>query len=431
QLTADKAQSEKNAALLNDKNADLAKVTRSLTDTEQKLKNAETEKQKLADQLAGQNKDAAAQSDKLKKELSTLAADKTALEKQITQLNAKNTDNAKMAAQLQTLEKELQLREADKLKLTAQLQSREADNTRQSDNLKKEVAALTVDKATLEQKIAQLTADKQLLSAKVSGADKESSTVQADNTELNKKLAAEQQRAAQLDKALKEKTQQIEALAKSDAELIKLNTQLDNQKKQLADKDAELAKAAAKLKENADLTAKYTALQKEMDKQKAVVSAQRTENTMLNTQIAKAEEKNKAVTAYTFQQVGELNKRKNQELIARLERQNYSKMTPDVYYRITKQGQKYKALKGKTVTFAMHEELTDGKVTVSYPANTPAVIPFNELPGDLAKFVSLAGAGGAVDVYIKPEGGYGVAGIEGQIPPNSMSMIKLNVLKIE
>ena len=48
-----------------------------------------------------------------------------------------------------------------------------------------------------------------------------------------------------------------------------------------------------------------------------------------------------------------------------------------------------------------------------------------------AKFVSLAGAGGAVDVYIKPEGGYGVAGIEGQIPPNSMSMIKLNVLKIE
>ncbi|WP_225522286.1 hypothetical protein, partial [Klebsiella pneumoniae] len=86
------------------------------------------------------------------------------------------------------------------------------------------------------------------------------STVQADNAELNKKLAAEQQRAAQLDKALKEKTQQIEALAKSDAELIKLNTQLDNQKKQLADKDAELAKAAAKLKENADLTAKYTAL---------------------------------------------------------------------------------------------------------------------------------------------------------------------------
>ncbi|MEM8066279.1 hypothetical protein Q4Q68_10095, partial [Morganella morganii] len=353
------------------------------------------------------------------------------LEKQITELNAQNSDNAKMAAQLQTLEKELQQREADKLKLTAQLQSREADNTRQSDNLKKEVAALTVDKATLEQKIAQLTADKQLLSAKVSGADKESRTVQADNAELNKKLAAEQQRADQLDKALKEKTQQIEALAKSDAELIKLNTQLDNQKKQLADKDAELAKAAAKLKENADLTAKYTALQKEMDKQKAVVSAQRTENTTLNTQIAKAEEKNKAVTAYTFQQVGELNKRKNQELIARLERQNYSKMTPDVYYRITKQGQKYKALKGKTVTFAMHEKLTDGKVTVSYPVNAPAVIPFNELPGDLAKFVSLAGAGGAVDVYIKPEGGYGVAGIEGQIPPNSMSMIKLNVLKIE
>ncbi|WP_150974942.1 hypothetical protein, partial [Morganella morganii] len=73
QLTAEKAQSEKNAALLNDKNADLAKVTRDLSDTEQKLKNAETEKQKLAEQLAGQNKDAAAQSDKLKKELSTLA----------------------------------------------------------------------------------------------------------------------------------------------------------------------------------------------------------------------------------------------------------------------------------------------------------------------------------------------------------------------
>ena len=88
------------------------------------------------------------------------------------------------------------------------------------------------------------------------------------------------------------------------------------------------------------------------------------------------------MTAYTFQQVGELNKRKNRELIARPERQNYSKMTPDVYYRITKQGQKYKALKGKTVTFAMHEELTDGKVTVSYPVNAPAVIPFNELPGD-------------------------------------------------
>ena len=325
----------------------------------------------------------------------------------------------------------MQQHEADKLKLTAQLQSREADNTRQSDNLKKEIAALTVDKATLEQKIAQLTADKQQLSAKISGSDKESSAVQTENAELNKKLAAEQQRAAQLDNALKEKTQQVAALEKSDAELIKLNAQLDNQKKQLADKEAELAKAAAKLKENADIAAKYTALQKEMDKQKAVVSAQRTENTSLNTQIAKAEEKNKAVAAYTFQQVGELNKRKNQELISRLERQNYAKMSPDVYYRITKQGQKYKALKGKTITFAMHEELTDGKVTVSHPVNAPAVVPFNELPGDLAKFISLVGAGGSVDVYIKPEGGYGAAGIAGQIPPNSMSMIKLNVLKIE
>ncbi|EMJ9776689.1 hypothetical protein RGO69_003522, partial [Morganella morganii] len=390
-----------------DKNADLAKVTRNLTETEQKLKNAEADKQKLADQLVSQDKAAAAQGDKLKKELGTLAADKTALEKA------------------------LQQHEADKLKLTAQLQSREADNTRQSDNLKKDIAALTVDKATLEQKIAQLTADKQQLSAKVSGSDKESSAVQTENAELNKKLAAEQQRAAQLDNALKEKTQQVAALEKSDAELIKLNAQLDNQKKQLADKEAELAKAAAKLKENADIAAKYTALQKEMDKQKAVVSAQRTENTSLNTQIAKAEEKNKAVAAYTFQQVGELNKRKNQELISRLERQNYAKMSPDVYYRITKQGQKYKALKGKTITFAMHEELTDGKVTVSHPVNAPAVVPFNELPGDLAKFISLVGAGGSVDVYIKPEGGYGAAGIAGQIPPNSMSMIKLNVLKIE
>ncbi|WP_036412496.1 hypothetical protein, partial [Morganella morganii] len=85
---ADKAQSEKNAALLSDKNADLAKITRSLTDTEQKLKNAEAEKQKLADQLVSQDKAAAAQGDKLKKELSTLAADKTALEKQIAQLTA-------------------------------------------------------------------------------------------------------------------------------------------------------------------------------------------------------------------------------------------------------------------------------------------------------------------------------------------------------
>ncbi len=79
----------------------------------------------------------------------------------------------------------------------------------------------------------------------------------------------------------------------------------------------------------------------------------------------------------------------------------------------------------------MHEELTNGKVTVSHPVNAPAVIPFSELPGDLAKFVALVGAGGSVDVYIKPEGGYGVEGIPGQVPPNSMSIIKLNVLKIE
>lgn len=168
-----------------------------------------------------------------------------------------------------------------------------------------------------------------------------------------------------------------------------------------------------------------------MDKQKAAVDTQRTVNNTLNKKIAKEEEKNKAVTAYTFQQVGELNKRKNKELITRLESQKYEKMSPDVYFRVTKQGQKNKALKGKTITFAMREELTDGSVTVSHSKDAPAVVPFNELPGDLAKFVSLAGVGGQVDVYIKPEGGYGVEGIEGQIPPNSMSMITLNVLKIE
>ncbi|AVL76235.1 peptidylprolyl isomerase [Providencia rettgeri] len=123
------------------------------------------------------------------------------------------------------------------------------------------------------------------------------------------------------------------------------------------------------------------------------------------------------------------NAKKNQKIIEQITAQKYSKLDSNTYYKIIQAGSPIKNVKSKDVTFIMREQLTDGKVTVMYTEQNPVTLPYDQLPTPLNSFVERAGEGGMVKVYIKPEGGYGVEGIPGEVPPNSMSIIDLKIIK--
>lgn len=172
-LKADNLLSEKNLALLQDKNADMAKVSQKLTGLEKQLAVRDAEKENLTTQLRQQAADNSKQSEQLKKELLALTADKTLLVKQIAQLNTdkalaeknmallqdKNADMATVTQKLTSLEKQLQQQEADKQQLTEKVLALTTDKTKESDALKRDLLALTADKAGLEKQITRLKSD--------------------------------------------------------------------------------------------------------------------------------------------------------------------------------------------------------------------------------------------------------------------------------
>ncbi|ELX8378443.1 peptidylprolyl isomerase [Providencia stuartii] len=163
-------------------------------------------------------------------------------------------------------------------------------------------------------------------------------------------------------------------------------------------------------------------LQEENDKLKAKASS---------TGAAAVRPSVKQLTQKELNAIAEENKKRNQKMIEEITRQKYSKLDAFTYYKILQKGKPISNVKKKNITFIMREQLTDGTVTVLYTDKNPVTLPYNELPVPLNSFIEKAGEGGMVKVYIKPEGGYGVDGIPGQIPPNSMSIIDLKIISVK
>ncbi|EGT3611658.1 peptidylprolyl isomerase [Morganella morganii] len=143
-------------------------------------------------------------------------------------------------------------------------------------------------------------------------------------------------------------------------------------------------------------------------------------------------EQHEVLTPEQFATAG-LNIERNRAMLAEIKKQHYVRYDDNIYFKILKQGKTVPAaaMAGKVVTFTLNETLTDGSVTLSYDKTKPLVVPFNQLPQPLNVFVALAGEAGKVKFYVKPEGGYGKAGIPGKIPPESMSVITIEVLNIK
>lgn len=130
----------------------------------------------------------------------------------------------------------------------------------------------------------------------------------------------------------------------------------------------------------------------------------------------------------------EINKKnieRNKVILANIKKQNYLQYDDNIYFKFLKQGTLVPSIEDKVVTFTLHEELTDGTVTIDYSKANPVVTAYRKLPLPLNLLIAKAGVKGKVKVYITPEGGYGKAGIPGKIPPESMSMLTLEVLGIK
>lgn len=122
---------------------------------------------------------------------------------------------------------------------------------------------------------------------------------------------------------------------------------------------------------------------------------------------------------------------RNKMILADIRKQNYLRYDDNMYFKFLKQGTLVPSIEDKVVTFTLREELTDGTVTVDHGKANPVVAAYRKLPLPLNLLVAKAGVKGKIKVYITPEGGYGKAGIPGKIPPESMSILTLEVLDIK
>lgn len=190
-----------------------------------------------------------------------------------------------------------------------------------------------------------------------------------------------------LTQTLEEKSAQLNEQIKSkDAELAKINTETDSIKKE-----------NKTLKED---------LQKIMG-----------EGQMIANQLT-----------YAYSVIGKDNAKRNKSILSSIQKQNYIQYDDNTYFKILKQGKPVASIASKTVKFTMYEELTDGSVTLNYDKSKPVIMPYRQLPLPLNTFIAKAGINGKAKIYIKPGGGYGEKGVPGQIPPESMSIVTIEVL---
>lgn len=418
--------------LLKQKESELAAVQSQKDDVQVALK-AQQDSAKLLEQQNQQLQSQLVEKEQLAEKIQASLAEKTLQVEQKAALEVALKEAQEQLNNHQTTQNTLAKQLADSEKQQAQLQAQLSQNEQNYS-----VAQAQLKQANAELQKLQANMEKQ--TALIGQAnDKQIKELTAD---LNKQITLLKQKEVALTKLDAEKKSIQGELATQQNESKKLEQQLTDANKLIStlkvDSQKESAAAQTKLKK----------LQRELDSLNSVTgdNALKSQIMDLNRRITQLQVENDALKAKgrtsstaglagralpskDLKVIAAENAKKNQKIIEQITAQKYSKLDSNTYYKIIQAGSPIKNVKSKDVTFIMREQLTDGKVTVMYTEQNPVTLPYDQLPTPLNSFVERAGEGGMVKVYIKPEGGYGVEGIPGEVPPNSMSIIDLKIIK--
>ncbi|WP_294351284.1 hypothetical protein [Providencia sp.] len=448
QLTEKAQQADKIQAALTAqtaKVADKAALEAELASAKQQLQAHQTAQDTLSKQFVDSQK----QQQQLQTALTQNEQNYAAAQKQLAQANV----------DLQKLQKDVEKQTALMSQASdQQVKGLTNDLTKQMALLKQKETALSkldAEKKMIQESLAVQESEKQQLELKNAQLAKQTEEQEKILSNLKKDIASQTKKQSEVEQQLAEANKQISALKLNTEKLTVVSTnfqtqasELENLKKQLSDKinaesktQKELALAQDNLKKlKAELDTKpalpndNTLKSQIMDLNKTIARLQQ-ENESLKSKPASSNKglagrvNPKAPSAQDLKQIASENSKRNEKIIEQITQQKYSKLDSNTYYKILQAGSPITNVKNKDITFIMREQLTDGTVTVMYTDKNPVTLPYNELPTPLNSFIEKAGEGGMVKVYIKPEGGYGVQGIPGEVPPNSMSIIDLKIIK--
>ncbi|WP_337127257.1 sugar transporter [Proteus terrae] len=446
--------------------AEQEKLTKQLSDVQNQLATIKKEKEDVQTQFAQAQlllKDDSAKKeiDKLQSTLLKITSEREDLSKELAlkvaeaekqqDANSKLVeDQRKEIAQLKTqVEKSNQEQtQLNKSLLAVQQQKEQVDEKlkaipelkAQLDNKVTELADLKKSLSAGEKAVDNLITDKNNLIAKLEKAQSELSnkyqTLDAQFKENNIALAQvttskteSEKTLALLEKQLTEKQNTTD----------KLSAQLAEAKVQLEKQNTENAQQVSTLKQQqtesiAKLNEQIKAKDAELAKVNTDTSNILKENKTLKEQLEKMAGEGQMIAgqlAYAYSIIGKDNAQRNKSILSEIQKQNYVQYDDNTYFKILKQGKPVVSIAGKTVVFTMHEELTDGTVTLNYDKAKPLILPYRQLPLPLNTFIAKAGINGKAKIYIKPGGGYGKNGVPGQVPPESMSIVTIEILDIK
>ncbi|QHP77233.1 sugar transporter [Proteus vulgaris] len=442
------------------------KLTKQLSDVQNQLATIKKEKEDVQTQFAQaqlllKNDSAKKEIDKLQSTLLKITSEREDLSKElalkVAEAEKQQDANSKLVeeqrkeiAQLKTqVEKSNQEQtQLNKSLLAVQQQKEQVDEKlkaipelkAQLDNKVTELADLKKSLSAGEKAVENLITDKNNLIAKLEKAQSELSnkyqTLDAQFKENNIALAQvttskteSEKTLALLEKQLTEKQNTTD----------KLSAQLAEAKVQLEKQNTENAQQISTLKQQqTESIAKLNEQIKAKDAELAKVNTDTNnilkENKTLKEQLEKMAGEGQMIAgqlAYAYSIIGKDNAQRNKSILSEIQKQNYVQYDDNTYFKILKQGKPVASIVGKTVVFTMHEELTDGTVTLNYDKAKPLILPYRQLPLPLNTFIAKAGINGKAKIYIKPGGGYGKNGVPGQVPPESMSIVTIEILDIK
>ncbi|MCO4180061.1 sugar transporter [Proteus terrae] len=442
------------------------KLTKQLSDVQNQLATIKKEKEDVQTQFAQAQlllKDDSAKKeiDKLQSTLLKITSEREDLSKElalkVAEAEKQQDANSKLVeeqrkeiAQLKTqVEKSNQEQtQLNKSLLVVQQQKEQVDEKlkaipelkAQLDNKVTELADLKKSLSAGEKAVENLITDKNNLIAKLEKAQSELSnkyqTLDAQFKENNIALAQvttskteSEKTLALLEKQLTEKQNTTD----------KLSAQLAEAKVQLEKQNTENAQQISTLKQQqTESIAKLNEQIKAKDAELAKVNTDTNnilkENKTLKEQLEKMAGEGQMIAgqlAYAYSIIGKDNAQRNKSILSEIQKQHYVQYDDNTYFKILKQGKPVASIAGKTVVFTMHEELTDGTVTLNYDKAKPLILPYRQLPLPLNTFIAKAGINGKAKIYIKPGGGYGKNGVPGQVPPESMSIVTIEILDIK
>lgn len=442
------------------------KLTKQLTDVQNQLATIQKEKEDVQTQLAQAQrllKDDSAKKeiDKLQSTLLKITSEREDLSKELSlkvaEAEKQQDANSKLVEEQRKEIAQLKTQVEKSNQEQAQLNKSLLAVQQQKEQVDEKLKAIPELKSQLDNKVTELAELKKSLSAGEKAVD----NLIADKNNLIDKLEKAQNELSNkyqtLDTQFKENNialaQATASKTESEKTLVLLEKQL-TEKQNTTDKlSAQLAEAKERLeKQNTENTQQISLLKQQqtesIDKLNAQLKAKDAELSKVNTDTNNILKENKTLKeqlnkmagegqmiagqlAYAYSIIGKDNAQRNKSILSEIQKQNYVQYDDNTYFKILKQGKPVPSITGKTVVFTMHEELTDGTVTISYDKAKPLILPYRQLPLPLNTFIAKAGINGKAKIYIKPDGGYGKNGVPGQVPPESMSIVTIEILDIK